>query len=714
MLSGEATAVWGDLRRRDRSRGGRRAALRALVAAAAFIWWVTPVAAQAPPASLIQDEDIEEISELDLEALLAAPTVESASKRRQSLEEAPGAVTVIEGTELAEAGAVTIADALRLVPGLWVFHTNANMFHVGVRGMGGPSTMSMLVLINGRRFHELTWGFAPWGALPLHVGDIDRIEVLRGPGAPLYGADALNGLINIVTKHATQHLGVEGSLSAGASLLPDDPGTQGRSRVSNLGRGYLATGLRSEDGRWAGRGSFGFGVLPEWQESPAAPGTDFYRHGQMGYHAALTLDYSPDRDLQTSLDLRHVLAESPMLYENSPTASISMNEQSAVFTLEKKRLGLENLTLKATLDARRMSQSGRPLTFERINARNRAYHALLQADLSLWDGANILTGGIEGAYRSSGGWWDTETTSRYAAVLMQNETALFDRKLVLSGAARYEGIVSTSNAGLRARYVNFNPRLSVIGRVGRRHTLRTSAATSYRTPTPFQTFVNAVPEYHPPPMPTSYAVVGNPGLRPEQLRSFEVGYRGRAAYWLRLDLTAFVQRATDILDHPFTSVPIQTQNWRNETHFGFDLGTQIRPSDTVSGFLNYGFLHARPDRREDASRFPPHILSAGTVLVLPGSFRLRGDFTYVAPITSTFIFTDYNVVFARDSKRVPEQIMLNLRVGYQVVNRQTEVFLMGTNLLAPLRSHRSLVQYPQPGVSPIGAVFLIGMEMRAR
>jgi iron complex outermembrane recepter protein len=692
--------------------GRARASARGRLCTLALLLGLAARPGQAAADPLIPDEDIEDVTELDLEALLAAPTVESASKRRQSLEEAPGAITVIEGEELAEAGAVTIADALRLVPGLWVFSTDANMFHVGLRGMGGPSTMSMLVLINGRRFYELTWGFAPWAALPLHVGDIDRIEVLRGPGAPLYGADALNGLINIVTKHATEHAGVEASLSAGASLQPEDPGRQGKARVSNLGRGYLATGLRTEDGRWAARGSVGFGVLPEWQDSPAAPGTDWYRAGQMGYHGAITIDFTPDRDWQSSLDLRHVLSEASMLFENSPPASVAINEQSAVFTLERKRLGLENLTLKASLDGRIMSQSGRPHGFDRVTGRNRAAHGLLQLDLALAEGANILTAGLEGGYLRSFGWWDTRTSRRYGAVLLQNETALLDRRLVLNAAGRYEAILSQSTRGQRARYVNLNPRLSVIGRVGKRHTVRASAATSYRTPTSFQTFVNAVPEEHPPPIPPSYAVVGNPGLRPEQLRSFEVGYRGRAAYWLRLDLTVFLQRATDLLDHPYTTVPIQTQNWRNETHLGLDLGTQVRPSDRVSGYLNYAFLHARPDRPEDASRFPPHILSAGAIWSPTQRLRLRGDFTYVAPVTSTFIFTDYNVVFARDTKRSNNQTILNLRLGHRLASRQTEVFVMGTNLLAPLRKGSSLVQYPQPNVAPVGAVFMLGLEVR--
>src|SRR5262245_20449095 len=104
---------------------GRRGRRWGGLVAGAWLVGAPPVAAASHPVDpVIREVDIEEISELNLEALLSAPTVESASKRRQSLEEAPGAITVIEGRELAEAGAVSLADALRLVPGLWVFQTD--------------------------------------------------------------------------------------------------------------------------------------------------------------------------------------------------------------------------------------------------------------------------------------------------------------------------------------------------------------------------------------------------------------------------------------------------------------------------------------------------------------------------------------------------------------------------------------------------------------
>jgi iron complex outermembrane receptor protein len=152
-------------------------------------------------------ERIEDINELDLEQLLAAPMVESASRRRQSLEEAPGAITVIEGADLATAGPLTLAEALRTVPGAWVFQSDANSFHLGLRGSDDSANAAMLILVNGRRFFDLTAHGAPWQVLGINVKEIERIEILRGPGATLYGADAFNGVINILTKRPTDHPG---------------------------------------------------------------------------------------------------------------------------------------------------------------------------------------------------------------------------------------------------------------------------------------------------------------------------------------------------------------------------------------------------------------------------------------------------------------------------------------------------------------------------
>jgi iron complex outermembrane receptor protein len=695
-----------------RCRPGACSPRKAVAAASVLLMALAPAAARAQGAAGLPA--IDDVTELDLESLLAAPDVEAASKRRQSLEEAPGAITVIQGTDLVEAGAASLADVLRLVPGLWVFQTDANMFRVELRGVGATTSTSLLVLINGRRFFELAWGGPPWAALPVSVAEIERIEVLRGPGATLYGADAFNGVINIVTRHPKDNVGAEGLLSAGTTLLPDDPQAPGRQRLTSFGRGFLAGGVRSEEGKLGARLGVGFGQLPEWSDVTPDERGDVYKYGRANYHAALTLDYLPSRDLSLWLDLRHALSEAHMLYEASPPAAVAFREQAAVLSIERRRAGLEGLTLKLSADARRMYQSGRPEMLDRLAARNRSYHLVAQADLAGFGDRNVLTLGLEGSYKQTGGWTGTDTSHLYAAALLQNETALFDRRLLVNLAARYE-VIRGQGRGVETTYVNLNPRLSAIVRLASQHTVRASAATSYRTPTAFQTFVDIAPQSYEPPIPMTWGVVSNPGLRPEQLQAVELGYRGRAAYWLRLDATLYAQRALHLFDVPAASLPIQNINRRRERHLGLELGAQLRPSEALSGYLNYSFMHAElPSDPAGLQRFPPHILGLGARAELPRRLVARGDAYFTRAITAPFITTDYQTVLSQDRREIQGQAVLNLRLGQRVAGGAVEVFAAGNNVLAPLRPRRRLMQYAQESAAPIGAVFLLGLELRPR
>jgi iron complex outermembrane receptor protein len=688
-----------------------REAAAAACALALTVAVAAPAVAQEGPG---EGPGVDDVTELDLESLLAAPDVEAASKRRQSLEEAPGAITVIQGSDLVEAGAVSLADVLRMVPGLWVLPTDANMFRVELRGIGAASgSPSVLTLINGRRFYELSNGFTPWSTLPVSVAEIERIEVLRGPGATLYGADAFNGVINIVTKHPKDYVGVEGLLSAGATLLPNDKQAPGGQRMNSFGRSFVAGGMRSDEGTLGARLGVGFGQLPEWSDITPDGSGDVYTHGHVAYHGSLTLDYLPSRDTSVWLDLRHVFSEAHMMYETAPAAALNFSEQSAVLSFERKRLGWEGLTLKLAGDIRRLFQSGHPQTLERYDSRNRTYHLVAQADLSTWDDRNILTVGLDAAYKTTGGWTGTDTSNAYGAALIQNETALFDRRLILNLAGRYEVVRSRSNKGGESTYVNLNPRLSAIVRVAKQHTLRASAATSYRTPTPFQAFVDIAGEPYDPPIPTAWGVWGNPSLRPEKLGAVELGYRGRAAWWLRFDATLFLQRATDLHDFDGASVPVTTINRRRERHEGIELGAQLKASEQLSGYLNYAFLHADlPSDPDGVQRFPPHILGLGASAQLPWRLKARGDFYFTSAITAPLIATDYKTVLLRDNRVVPRQTSLNLRLARTLMSGTAEVFAAGTNVLAPLRPLPELRLFPQDSAAPIGAVFLLGVELR--
>lgn len=228
-----------------------------------------------------------EISDLDLADLLRTPVVESAARRKQSLYEAPGAMDVFEGDELINSGLTSIAEILRRVPGAYVMQVSADRFNVGMRGINRLANNRVLVLVNGRRLSEFDHGSPSWQNFPVHIGEIERIEVLRGPGTILYGSDGINGVINITTKRPLDHPGIEGLFAAGETWLPDQPNDLRGARVENLGNGYATYALTSKSGK------LGLGLVAGWNHTPdwvSGDQTMLQLHGDFGYHVGATLD----------------------------------------------------------------------------------------------------------------------------------------------------------------------------------------------------------------------------------------------------------------------------------------------------------------------------------------------------------------------------------------------------------------------------------------
>ncbi|MEO8411133.1 MAG: TonB-dependent receptor plug domain-containing protein, partial [Propionivibrio sp.] len=140
--------------------------------------------------------------------------ITSVSKKPQTVSQAAAAVFVITADDIRRSGAQTIPDALRMAPGIQVGQINANAWAVSARGFDGRFTNKLLVLMDGRSVYTPTFSGVYWDVQDTVVADIERIEVIRGPGASLWGANAVNGVINIITKSAAA---TEGGLVVAAS-----------------------------------------------------------------------------------------------------------------------------------------------------------------------------------------------------------------------------------------------------------------------------------------------------------------------------------------------------------------------------------------------------------------------------------------------------------------------------------------------------------------
>jgi iron complex outermembrane receptor protein len=184
-------------------------------------------------ASAGRAQTIDELRGLSIEQL-AAIQVTSVSKSAEPLSDAPAAIFVISHDDVIRSGATTIPEMLRLAPNLEVVQLNSTSYAISARGfnVGDNASLSnkLLVLIDGRSVYSPMFGGVYWDMQSVPPEDIERIEVISGPGAALWGANAVNGVVNIITRSSSDTQG--GLLTLGAGNLEQDVGLQYGGRIN--------------------------------------------------------------------------------------------------------------------------------------------------------------------------------------------------------------------------------------------------------------------------------------------------------------------------------------------------------------------------------------------------------------------------------------------------------------------------------------------------
>lgn len=234
------------------------------VCCAAMAWICHGAMAQGSPSAL---------AELSLEEL-SSIQISSVSRRAERLSDAAASVYVITGEDIRRSGSATLAEALRLAPNLNVARIDTDQYAISARGFNNSIGNKLLVLIDGRTVYTPLFSGVFWDQQDVMLEDIERIEVISGPGATLWGANAVNGVINVITRPAEQTQGMLLSAAAG-----DRQGAAAR-YGGRLGSGhYRVYARRSDSGSNARTGT-------------AAPGIDGRDHNQAGFRA----DWEAGRD----------------------------------------------------------------------------------------------------------------------------------------------------------------------------------------------------------------------------------------------------------------------------------------------------------------------------------------------------------------------------------------------------------------------------------
>lgn len=156
----------------------------------------------------------DDLTDLSLDELLSTE-ITTLSRKSESLGTAPAAVHVISQSDIRRSGARSIPELLRLVPGMQVAQIDGNKWAVTARGANGRFANKLLVLMDGRTLYNPMLSGVQWDSQDTDIAAIERIEVIRGPGATMWGSNAVNGIVNIITKHAADTTGGNVGVSGG-------------------------------------------------------------------------------------------------------------------------------------------------------------------------------------------------------------------------------------------------------------------------------------------------------------------------------------------------------------------------------------------------------------------------------------------------------------------------------------------------------------------
>ena len=220
-------------------------------------------------------QTVKELADLSIEELMSV-RVTSAARKPQTLRTTAAAAFVISSEDIRRSGIRLMPELLRLAPGVQVARLDAGNWAISIRGLSSDFSNKLLVLVDGRSIYNEEYGGVFWDASLLPVDDIDRIEVIRGPGAALWGTNAVHGVINILTKSSKDTLG--GMMSGSAGTAGESAGVARYGAQIGSNATCRVTAAYTGERRLA---SSGVGILPA-----------------SGYHAnslSFRLDWAPSQ-----------------------------------------------------------------------------------------------------------------------------------------------------------------------------------------------------------------------------------------------------------------------------------------------------------------------------------------------------------------------------------------------------------------------------------
>jgi iron complex outermembrane receptor protein len=605
------------------------------------------ITAQAAPKTELTDLSLEELMDVK---------IYSAAKKEQAMADTAAAAFVISQEDIRRSGATNIPDALRMAPGVQVAQINAHAWAISIRGFNDRFATKLLVMIDGRTVYSPLFSGTYWSAQDVVLEDIDRIEVIRGPGGTVWGANAVNGVINIRTKHSKKTQG--GLVSAqvgnyqdgGSARYGGDLGKDGSYRVYAKGKhstNYLDSTGQSAHDQWdTGQGGFRADYNITGKDELSFSGNILEMQGDetVGLPTAIDTDMSR-RNANALAKLTH------------KTEGGEWYLQSFYSNEERRGNFLNQLVETFDMEFQHNLQAGQS------NAVTWGMDYRLVAD-KLND--------FNGTFFSPA----SRTTQLFSAFLQDQFSITDDLRLTVGSKIEHNDYSG----------FEYQPNARLLWKLNENHSTWTSVSRAVHTPTrglqdfKFDLFRVAA---RPPFLPNTleWSIVGDTGVKTEEVTAFEWGYRGQMSQNLSIDVATFYNRYDNLLSrHPeVVQSPGLTQNlfiFRNGVKaesYGTELYANWKVTDSWRLQPGYTWLtvntHAKNDidiiQNEGSS--PQNQYSIRSQLSLPHNIEFDTSVYYVDNINNTKV-------------KVPNYTRLDLRLGWRPV-KALELSVAGQNLL---------------------------------
>jgi iron complex outermembrane receptor protein len=605
------------------------------------------------------------VLDLPLERLLDVSVV-SPSRKTQLLSDVASAVFVISSEDVRRSGATSIPELLRMVPGLQVGSIDGTTWAVSARGFNGTFSNKLLVLIDGRTVYTPLYGGVFWDVQDTLLENIERIEVIRGSGSTMWGANAVNGVISIITKHpidtaGTLFTGLTGSreranLGAryGASLGEN---TQYRFYVKHLDRdGLHAVNGPAPDSLHVTRGGFRLDSSPREAVNLTVQG-DLY--GGTSHRSDTVPSFTPPF-VETTFPGAEVSGGNLLLRGDWLQSSSSKYSVQAYFDRTRRDTPLVRET-RDTVD----------LDLQH-NIRLNPVH-----EVTWGAGYRFLHD------RSAGSTFfflvPERSSDHLVNLFVQDEITLVQDTLRLILGSKVEHNDYTQWEWQPSAKLSWTP--------ARGYSLWASASRAVRTPTRGENDVNIGLAYIPPIPPATPATLvmltGNRDLSSESLLAYELGFRADLHHAVSLDVSSFYNRydhiigtqfGTPVLGPGFLTVPNRFTNLYSFDSTGLEASLQWQPLDYWKLKGGYSFIRFLGDDQstlQGEKGTPTHQGTLRSMLTLARNVDLDLWARYVG--ASTYQMQSQPV-------SVPAYLTLDLRLAWRPVTGM-ELSLVGQNLL---------------------------------